>query len=78
MIDGAKEIAGPLTTLINRFLDDSTFPITSSPNFWNAIERDLFQQLYDYLEKGSFFHKGSLDFDANLPPDMQSHYFKIW
>ena len=27
IIDGAKEIAGPQTTLKNRFLDDSTFPL---------------------------------------------------
>ena len=87
IIDGAKEIAGPLTILINHFLNDAAFPITEKfatltpvyksgertklgnyrpisvlPIFSKVIERILYQQLYDYLEKSSFVSQRQFGF----------------
>ena len=87
IIEGAQEIADPLTTLINRSWNDSTFPtrekvakvtpvyksgeraalgncrrISVLPIFSKVIERILYQQLYDYLEKGSFLSQRQFGF----------------
>ena len=86
IIDGAREIAGPLTMLINRFLNYSVSPTTEKvvkvTQVYKSGERAtlgsyrpisvlpifskvpivLYQQLYDYLEKGSFLSQRQFGF----------------